>query len=156
MCNTFLRFPRQINKIYSLLPPGDGFVSSECHLQLHVKSHAHAGLMCCVKALCVLQYLISLSPTRYLLLNLGVSIILENFMSFTIIATMISFHLQSLWRRTRMRIKMHSVHGARRETVDTQSGTTVGSSGAQRSSEWKWGRWPSAFDQRKSTLSFGE
>src|SRR5258706_10869450 len=37
---------------YSARSPGDGFVSSECHLQLHVKSHAHAGLMCSINALC--------------------------------------------------------------------------------------------------------
>src|SRR6267154_2958962 len=34
---------------YSARSPGHGFVSSECHLQLHVKSHAHAGLMCSIK-----------------------------------------------------------------------------------------------------------
>jgi|SRR5258706_5449811 len=37
---------------YSARSPGHGFVSSECHLQMHVKSHAHAGLMCSINALC--------------------------------------------------------------------------------------------------------
>jgi len=37
---------------YSARSPGHGFVPSECHLQLRVKSHAHAGITCSIKALC--------------------------------------------------------------------------------------------------------
>ena len=37
---------------YSARSPGHGFVSSECHPQLHAKSHARAGLMFSIKALC--------------------------------------------------------------------------------------------------------
>src|SRR5258706_3295039 len=75
---------------YSARSPGHGFVSSECHLQLHVKSHARAGLVCSIKASCdpsILQHLIS---CRRLLLDLEVPIILEIFMSFTIVTAMIS------------------------------------------------------------------
>src|SRR5258706_5329453 len=54
-----------------------------------VKSHARVGLMCTINALCnpsILQHLIS---CRRLLLNLGVPVILEIFMSFTIVTAMI-------------------------------------------------------------------
>src|SRR5258706_13856806 len=36
---------------YSALSPSHGVVSSECHLQLHGKSHAHSWLRCSINCL---------------------------------------------------------------------------------------------------------
>ena len=81
-----------------------------------------------------------LIPCRRLLLNLGVSIILENSMSFNIVTAMMFTAFAALLARD-----SDSVHGARRETLNTQSGIT----GARWRLEWcptqqrtEVGRWP--------------
>ena len=103
---------------YSARSPGHGFITSECHLQLHVKSHARAGLMCSAKALCNSSTPdFPGAPSS----QLGVSIIL---MPFTIITAIIFTAFAASLARDSDANRKSSVHGAIRRTVDTQSGTT--------------------------------